>query len=643
MRLLSLTLRNFKGIQEFHLDTGGGDVLISGDNGVGKTTLFDSFCYLLFNKDSANQSSFEIKTLQENGEPYHNLKHEVEAVLEINGLTINLRKVYSEIWSNPKGSIEKVQRGHSTEYFIDGVPSQAKEYRDKIDRIIDENAFRLLTNPRYFNDMMHWQKRRDLLLEICGDISDADVIDSDKQLEPLGAILGKRSIDDHKKVIKARRSEIEDERKNIPVRIDEIKLGLPETDGDISAIEGQIDSFREARAGKQNEINQLRIGGGVAEKQKQIAEIEIELAQTKNKAIEAATARTKDKKTELRGLEEESNQIQSDISKKKAQLDGEDDILHRLNRNTDELRAEWHRLNDKPIVDTCPTCGHYIQADKIADANQSKAERLELIKQDGQDQKGKVDSRQESIDKIQVEIDALRERHKAIVPLIDNCQDQLKEIESLEDDPKETTEYTEAMNRKSDLQREIAEISSDNTHAIGEIEITIASIDDEINKCVGIVAKIKQQETGLARVEKLEINEKTLATEYEQLGKELFLTEEFTRIKVSLSDDKVNSKFKLAKFKLFNTLVNGSIEECCETLYDGVPYSTSLNNGAKINVGLDIVNTLADYYQTDAPIFIDNAESVTDIISTRGQQIKMYVSAGDQELNVKQVRSEALV
>ena len=97
-------------------------------------------------------------------------------------------------------------------------------------------------------------------------------------------------------------------------------------------------------------------------------------------------------------------------------------------------------------------------------------------------------------------------------------------------------------------------------------------------------------------------------------------------------DDKINSRFKFARFKLFETNINGGITEVCETTYKGVPYSGGLNNGARILVGLDIINTLSEYYNFSAPIFIDNAEAVTEEIKANGQIIKLVVSEQDKKI-----------
>lgn len=137
------------------------------------------------------------------------------------------------------------------------------------------------------------------------------------------------------------------------------------------------------------------------------------------------------------------------------------------------------------------------------------------------------------------------------------------------------------------------------------------------------------------RVMELEKQERELAAEYERLQHELFLCEEFTKTKVSMLDAKINSKFKLARFRLFEDQINGGIKEVCDTLYKGVPYDGGLNNAARINVGLDIINTLGEHYGFSAPIFVDNAEAVTKLIGTDAQVIRLVVSEADKRLRIE--------
>lgn len=144
-----------------------------------------------------------------------------------------------------------------------------------------------------------------------------------------------------------------------------------------------------------------------------------------------------------------------------------------------------------------------------------------------------------------------------------------------------------------------------------------ASLETELNK-------YKMIDDIDRRVLDLESEQQRLAAEKNVLDETSFLIDEFVKAKVDLLEQTINSHFEHARFKMFNVLVNGSVEECCETTYKGVPYR-SMNNAARINVGIDIINALTKFYNVTAPVFIDNAEAVTTFNKCNSQTIKLVV------------------
>jgi hypothetical protein len=168
-------------------------------------------------------------------------------------------------------------------------------------------------------------------------------------------------------------------------------------------------------------------------------------------------------------------------------------------------------------------------------------------------------------------------------------------------------------------------------------------LDQDIMARQKKIAAIEQRKDGEKRITELKAEEEKLAAEYEKLEGELFLTEEFIRTKVNMLEERINSKFKFARFKLFNQQINGGLEECCETLGNGVPYSAGLNNAARINVGLDIINTLSAFYEFEAPIFIDNSEAITKLTKVNAQVIRLVVSEPDKSLRVEHQNSKEAI
>ena len=649
MKILKLTLQNFKGIRDFELPTEGKDVNVYGDNAVGKTTLFDAFTWLMFGKDSLNRADFQIKTLGTDGEPEHGLEHMVEAILELeDGSQLALKKVYQEKWTKKKGSATAEFTGHTTDHFVDGVPVQKKEYDARIAEIADENIFRLLTDPRYFNEVLHWQKRRELLLEVCGDVSDAEVIASKKDLAKLGDILGNRTIEQHRKVIQARRTEINKELEKIPVRIDEVKRGLP----DISDITNEkelpndIARLREELKAKQEELAQAKAGGQVAEKTKDLRTIEAQIMDLRNKHRQVLDEKVAGKRTELSFIQSEITRTKYDINAKSDAIRNYEAEINSLDAKMDKLRSDWREENAKVFEfeqsETCPTCGQALPQEQLqaardkalAQFNKVKAEKLEAINADGKRLKElKVSTENnlrivtESLNTAKGYLSDMEQKEAALKADIDHVTRGAMPVES-------TTEYYQLNAKYRDIQDEIRKLEADSSLEVAAMQKEIDSIADGIKSLEQAAARMEARKNGLKRIEELKADERRLAAEFEDLEQQLYLTEEFIRAKVQMLEGKINSKFRMARFKLFEVQVNGALAECCETTYNGVPYS-NLNNGAKVQIGLDIINTLSEHYGFAPVVFIDNAESVTNILPTKGQQIRLIVSAADKKLRIE--------
>jgi len=656
VKILNLTLHNFKGIRYFVLDTQGKNTKIFGDNAAGKTTLFDAFAWLLFGKDSLNRADFEIKTLGPNGEPERGLEHSVEALLLLpDGSHLALKKVYQEKWTKKRGSATAEFTGHTTDYFVDGVPVQKKEYDARIAEIANENVFRLLTDPRYFNEVLHWQKRREMLLEVCGDVSDTDVIASNPELSRLSEILGNRTIEQHRKVIAARRSEINKELEKIPVRIDEVQRSLPDI-SDITApdkLPDDITKLREELQKKQEELAQVKAGGQVAEKTKELRIIEGQILDLKNKHRQTLDEKIADKRKELARIQDEISELKNMIESHNRNIQYRTSEINDLDKKLEGLRSDWHTENTKTFEfeqsETCPTCGQPLPQEQLqaarekalAEFNYRKAKKLEAINAEGKQLAARKASLEDEVKALRTALDKMMEE----LPNLEKQEAILKsEINAILEgaEPIEhTSEYVQLLQQQKSIQDEIQKLQTDNFAAVVSIQEIIRNISSAIAKLEQEQAKIEARKSGLRRIEELKEQERKLAAEYEDLEHQICLTEEFIRTKVRLLEERINSKFRMARFKLFETQVNGALAECCETTYNGVPYS-NLNNGARLNIGLDIINTLADHYGFAPPVWLDNAESVTDVLPTKGQQIRLIVSAQDKKLRVELVEKEKM-
>ncbi|WP_103110656.1 AAA family ATPase [Brevibacillus reuszeri] len=647
IKLVTLTLRNFKGVRDFTLDSQG-NVDIYGDNAVGKTTLFDAFTWLLFDKDSQNKKDFQLKTLDTRGNVLRGLEHEVEATLLIDGSKKTLRKVYSEKWTKKRGSATAEFTGHTTDYFVDGVPMKMNEYKEQVDQIVSEDVFKLLTSPTFFNEQLKWQDRRKLLLQVCGDVSDDDVIASNKGLAKLPGILSGRSLEDHRKVIAARRAEINKELDKIPVRIDEVQRAMPDTSGlDERDIEESTFTLRMQIEGKEAEEFRIRSGGEVVVKEKRLREIEAELLQMKNELQAGILKKLTDKRQETANFIGQHGDLKRQISDKRWAVDRNNQRISSAQEDASRLRQQWHEVSGETLEhhhdENCPTCGQPLPEEQIqmahqkaqADFNRRRAERLEQITVKGKAAADEAKRLEQENAVLAGEIESLEQQASTKEKEIQVVESEVNALQTGIEDMDSYPQFVAKKQEAEIVKEEIAHLRTSSQEAAVKVREELASLRYRVEALEQEKVKFDQVQASEQRIEELATRERELAAEYERLEQELFLTEEFIRSKVNLLEEKINSRFRFARFKLFEQQINGGLAEVCETTFNGVPYSGGLNNAARINVGLDIINTLSEHYGITAPIFVDNAEAVTNLIETTGQQVRLIVSEKDKQLRVE--------
>lgn len=635
MKLTKLELLNFKGLKSFTINLNG-DVVIRGDNATGKTTVFDSVCWLLFGKDSLDRADFEIKTL-DGGEPIHKVNHEVTGTFTLDeGGTVELKRVYREKYSSPRGG-EVTMTGHTTDYFVDGVPKKEKEYKEMVSSLVDESIFKLITNPLYFNETYSWQNRRKLLLEMCGDISDEDVIASHDELRRLAGLLEGRTVDDHRKVVAAKKTAINKELDMIPVRIDEAMRNKPEITSDkaklirdIETLSAGIDEVEKQKAIIQN-------GFSSTEKESKIRDINRQLDAQKSKVLSDYHKQKQRLRDEYEASLTKLKMVEVDRDRCADRRDELNKEIERESKRIITLQSEFDTFNAQQFnKESCLTCGQALPADKQeileAEFNTNKSKKLE-------EWKGLIESA--------VKLKANYEEQQEIM---------VSKIDSL---TTEASQYNDAYNVKFKEYEAYSEpnLEDDPVYADLKAQLFLLEIDDEpgadteeLTKLDEELSSMKSKKAGLEtelnkfkliddinhRIFELENQQQKLVAEKNALDEASFLMDEFIKAKVNMLEDVINSRFKLARFKMFNVMINGNIDECCETTYKGVPYR-SMNNAARINVGLDIINALTSYFKVNAPVFIDNAEAVTDFIPVNSQTIKLIVDESKPQLTVEEV------
>lgn len=647
MKLKELKIKSFKGIRDFTMTPDGQNVSIFAENSAGKTSVADGVAWLLYNQDSRGDS-FLPKPLDAKGEPIHNVNSEVEAVFLLDDSeTITLKKSFKENWVKRRNSPKKTFTGHSTSYWIDGVPLKESLYKKRLSEIAPESVFKLLTSTRYFSEGLHWQERRSILLDICGDISDADIIKSNPALSRIVEILDGKSLEDQKKIITAQKTKLNKELETLPVRIDEVEKGQSDiTNLNLSTIEKELSEISKALTEKNEEAARIESGGEIAEKIKKQREIESRLLEIENKVSAAqnwAEAERRKKvsefetvqRKELSGLEAtlENEKIARDKTLKA--INNRDAGNKAAEQEMIKLREEWNTVNGEAWNDAspfCPTCGTDLikhstkKSQEIKETfHVKKATELDRINQTGRGIGNEVTERKNQNETDQSNIGLYEETIEEITGQINKIKEQTpesaKETEETIDKEQEALELD-----LTELKLNIEGLRSGNVMIAGKVQAEIFALSERQT-----AENLKKQTLGShakdqKRIKELGEQQKAVAGEYEKLEEMLFIMDEFLRQKAKLLEDKVNSKFKLANFSLFEIQVNGALNPICETTYDGIGWHSGLNNSSQNNVGVDVINTLNEHYGLTMPLMIDNAESILEVIPSTSQIIKLVVS-----------------
>lgn len=631
MKLVQLNLQNFKGIEfgDFRFTN---NTIIRGDNATGKTTVFDAICWLLFGKDSLDRADFQIKTLK-NGEPVHNVNHMVQAAFDNeDGTGFTLKRIYREKYSNPRGGEVKLT-GHTTDYFINDVPSKEKEYKAFINSMINEDVFKLITNPLFFNEQYTWQNRRKLLLEMCGDVDDASVINSKDELKRLTDLLNGRSVDEQRKIIASKKTAINKELDMIPVRIDEAVNCKPtpleaeqKLKDDIATIETAIKQLEEDKSVIVNGLDG-------AERTSKIREVKRKLADRKSQLMNEHTDKERRLEHEYKLSLVQLQMAESERDRFKDREYELDSQIKQEEARIEKLQSEFDKFNQSQFDDElCPTCGQPYPAEKRAELeaifNTEKATNLEEW--------------QKLIDSATALKQNYIEQKEIMQVKADGMISQIEELSNTKD-------------TKQKAMNEVGEVDLDNDVQVNDLKAELFMIeldedntsDDQLKRLDSELSELADKRSTLQteltkydvirditkRINELEQEQQRLINEKNLVDETAFLLDEFVKAKVEMLEDTINKHFTITTFKMANVLVNGSVEDCCETMVDGVPYR-SLNNAARINAGIDIINALTKFYNVTAPVFIDNAEAVTKFVNCNSQTIKLIVDETCKELRV---------
>ena len=638
IKIKRLSLENFKCHRNLTLTFDGGNASIYGDNASGKTSIYDALTWLLFGKDSAGngEKNIEIKPLDANGEVKDHLAvTAVEAMLDVNGEELTLRRTYKEVWTTKRGSSEQTYDGNTSEHYVSGVPCKKNAFQDKVNELVSEDTFRLLTSVSHFANGISWQDRRAVLFQVAGVMDDNQIMQTSPAFSPLLESMGKLSIEDYKKKLLSEKKKFVGAKTEIPARISECQKTIEDIQGvDFAGAKAEVESLTVRKESVEAQILAIEHDSAADAKRLEIREAQLEMTAlyNENKAYRAnqgsGLLNVHNLKLDLKELRNRLDRKNHEYSNEKAYIAG-------LEKKIEDARSNWISVNGESFIGgTCVTCGQALPADKLQQAKDTfeaaKQKRLSDILQTAnsyKEAKAQADDRLTRILDEAAQVDSE----------IQAKEQEITAAEATAVEPKDMEGYAE---RSAAINEKIQKLNNDLADMVMNTNAAVQKLRMEKNEIIGLIATqqaIISKESLLdyskQRVEQLREDARNAAECLEAIEKMLYLMEEYSRYKTRFVEDSINGLFRIARFRLFREQANGGIEDRCDVVHEGVPY-VSVNNGMKINLGIDIINTLSVAYGVRVPLFVDNAESVTKLENCNSQIIRLVVSENDKELRV---------
>ena len=667
--LLRLTMENFKGCASRTFEFDGRDAVIYGANGTGKTTVYNALTWLLFDKVAGDGGTVmtapDIKPNGADGEVAdHTAISSVEAAFSVDDGMVTLRREYKEVWEAKRGRTEKTMNGHTSNYFWNGVPVQLQDFKARLsETLAAEDLFWALSNVHWFGRGMDWKARRTMLADVCGLQSDAEILAANAERFPglADAMREKNlSLDDYRKFIADQRNKLEKARNGYPISLKEVRRSIQLYD------KTDFNALRVMCSSRETEIQQCTEELAKLENGTLIASTRNELESVRNKAreLELENQRYRQGQTpppdnRRPELEKNLQQWQTAQADAERRVTTEQSVTEQLDRQLQTLRNNYRAFNPDGLeiqqrvanleAETfkdavCPTCGQILPP-----AAQEKAKQQ--FDADKERRKGELIRRHNDMcnraNELKADREAAQKRKEEAEQAAENARqnvasvtDELQRLPAAQmrivnDLPNYANDMAGYNRQIEALQGQVASLEAQSAESRNALNADLARLRWEKSQLDEQIAGEKVLEDCRKREEELLEAMSNAAEELSALDKWRDMAEAFTRFKVEAIESGVNEHFQTVRFKLFQPQVNGGLKDCCDVYVGGGRLDHGLNTGAEYNAGIDVINALSEHYGIRVPLFVDGAESVSELLPIDTQIIRLVVSRDDKELRME--------
>ena len=643
--LKSLHVENFGNVYGRVRDVAFGNrTTIKGRNESGKSTLGDTYSWVMANKLMNGNAADGIRPHDENGKDFDGTDITVTAVLDIDGEEKRIQKTQTQMYEKKSGKF----KGNNNDYMINEIPKKEKDFKAFLETVVPDEIFQLCTSSAAFLKL-DMKTRRKKLFDMVPELSDDDVIATDERFLPIKKMLSDGDIED---LISRAKFQLDGrgktdkglrgQRDDLKPRIDEASKGIR----DVAEYELAINGLKEQIVELDKQEQALNDSIAAYDKASRgILDFKFEQSEIVRKANEGLVQQKRALNDEIADLQMKKREMENTLRLAEMDLKHAEMGIQRHEADLKKAQEDWPKYSAREFDETklksiqaevfdenlliCPTCGQDLpaeQAEQIkTDFEQKKSKRIqdeESLKATFYEMKEKklseiTEAGNKAVADLKKAQSAKEEAEKKIAEIkgqISSLAVQIAEkqldLSKLPDsvDLSENTEYLditagiakqeEALKQMNNGEDQRREISAKRNEAVSEIS--------------RYQQLIKQSQDAQDRVAELQQEHKNLSQRIADVEKELDLLDDFQTQKCNMLTDMVNKLFMFTKWQLFKPQMNGEMAKICEPAFKGTAYGRRLNDGAKALIDLDICYTFQKMNGIRVPIWLDNAERMTN-------------------------------
>lgn len=623
--------------------------VVRGANGAGKSTVFDAFLWLLTGVDAQNRTNYDLYDNTKEFTPENAVPAVTEGVFDVDGTEYVFKRSAMQKWTRKRGTnvYEKAKSDEYT-YYIDGLAVSAKIYNERIAAIFaDIEKLKLMLNVRHYQ-MLDWKMLRKHFADMVGIITKDELRGDYSAIEPLlakyendptfsGDALSavkeklRQQINPLEKRMEEFDSEIKGMKEMMPNLdgVAEAKFAIEEKRKRIEYIDREIVGMGDANKPYIEKRNAEL--AAIAEKKRAIETAREEWDAKQNEPVAALRKRLIELQSENYKIGNANNAAKQRKASIERQIESAKQQYEYFDKERDRLKNEKEQAQGRVFDENqvCPTCGQSLPYERIAELKKQFYERRDKdvadIIERGKKVRAMRDEQTEIIANLEKELSGIK-----FESLLDETS-ILADIESAKA-MIQPFDDTALMTELKDMEDNLTEVPVLDTDALLQEKSTL---NREIQELQAVVAKESRLESDNAKIAAKEAERTATGVELAKYGGLFNKCVEHEREWASIVRDRANRYLHHCKVEMTEINKSGEINDICTVTIDGVDVGVA-NTARQIMAGIDIAKAFQTNAELDLPMFVDNAEQITDnnIPVISNQMILTYVDADYPELSI---------